>query len=104
MDTDAAGGAGADPMEQLAIDSVDPPEVLEYGGPDPMENLEQKMGEDSASVLPTRADEFQQEAEREIEASKGLDGDATGDEGKMKLVHQVRHQVSVLLRTFFSSD
>ena len=39
-----------------------------------------------------RADEFEQEASREIAATKGLDG---GDEGKMKLVHQVRHQVAI---------
>ncbi|ORX33502.1 putative ATP-dependent RNA helicase [Kockovaella imperatae] len=47
-------------------------------------------------VLPTRADEFEQQAEREVEASKGLDGAASNtDEGKMKLVHQVRHQVAL---------
>lgn len=43
---------------------------------------------------PVRADEFETEAEREVDATKGLGGDATGEEGKMKLVHQVRHQVS----------
>ena len=71
---------------------------------DPMEAMERSMpsanganghtaenGEDP--VMPTRADEFEQQAEREVEASKGLDG--AGDEGKMKLVHQVRHQVAL---------
>ena len=51
-------------------------------------------GDDDEQIKPTRADEFEQEAEREVEVSKGLDGGAT-DEGKMKLVHQVRHQVSL---------
>jgi len=94
FDVDFAGEAGVDPMKQLANGAADPMEHLDNGGggADPMENLEQEMGEDGGTVLPRRADEFEQEAEREVEASKGLDG-AAGDEGKMKLVHQVRHQV-----------
>jgi ATP-dependent RNA helicase DOB1 len=57
---------------------------------DPMEGLEQTMGVESqvpVEGMPVVADEFEQEAEREIEASKGLD--AGEGEGKMKLVHQV---------------
>ena len=65
----------------------------EKGGGDPMENLEHDMGNDGAVTLPRRADEFEEKAEREVKASKGLDGGTTGDEGKIKLVHQVRHQV-----------
>ena len=95
-DMDPGDGAGVDPMEQLANGAGDPMEHLENGGTDPMQNLEQEMGEDSVGALPTRADEFEQQAEREVDVSKGLDGAATGDEGKMKLVHQVRHQVSKL--------
>lgn len=44
-------------------------------------------------MAPVRADEFSTEAEREVDATKGLSGDASAEEGKMKLVHQVRHQV-----------
>ncbi len=63
-------------------------------GVDPMEGLEQQLGpageKDNGTdgAMPVRADEFEQQAEREVEASKGLDGGAA-DEGKMKLVHQV---------------
>lgn len=68
-------------------------------GVDPMEALEaaEPIAEDGeeAPVLPRRADEFEQEAEREVEASKGLGGEV--EEGKMKLVHQVRHQVCLKL-------
>ncbi|KAK4684130.1 ATP-dependent RNA helicase DOB1, partial [Tremellales sp. Uapishka_1] len=60
---------------------------------DPMASLEKEQAGEER-VMPVRADEFEQEAEQEIEASKGLDG-AAADEGKMKLVHQVRHQVAV---------
>lgn len=70
---------------------MDPMQALEDGSADPMDALEAD-GEQQNAVLPRRADEFEQEAEREVEASKGLGGEA--EEGKMKLVHQVRHQVS----------
>jgi ATP-dependent RNA helicase DOB1 len=70
---------GADPMEALETEV------------DPMEKLAGESRENEGTVVPTRADEFEQEAEREVEAAKGLDGAA--EEGKMKLVHQVRHQV-----------
>lgn len=93
VDLDAVGGARVDPMEQLANGAADPMEHLENGAGDPMQNLEHEMGEDGGTVLPTRADEFEQQAEREVEVSKGLDGGSAGDEGKIKLVHQVRHQV-----------
>ena len=71
---------GVDPMDALDNDV------------DPMEKLAHEAGE---TVVPTRADEFEQQAEREVEASKGLDGAV--EEGKMKLVHQVRHQVCTYL-------
>jgi ATP-dependent RNA helicase DOB1 len=73
-----------DPVKTLGT-AVDPMETLEATAVDPMEALEAE-----APVLPRRADEFEQEAEREVEAAKGLNGE---QEGKMKLVHQVRHQV-----------
>jgi ATP-dependent RNA helicase DOB1 len=59
-----------------------------------MASLEAGMSTGDEPVLPTRADEFEQEAEREVEAAKGLDGQAV-EEGKVKLVHQVRHQVCI---------
>ena len=66
-------------------------ERVHIGSEDPMDGLAQQAAEEGM-VIPTRADDFEQEAEREVEASKGLDGAV--EEGKMKLVHQVRHQVS----------
>ena len=66
-------------------------EALDSGG-DAMEALE--------AVMPVLADEFEQEAEREVENAKGLDGKV--EEGKMKLVHQVRHQVSTSQSPFRS--
>lgn len=44
------------------------------------------------------ADSFEQEASREVEASTGLSNNATmevGEDGKVKLSHQVRHQVAL---------
>lgn len=73
-------------MEALASGSTAPV--------DPMASLEAGMSTGDEPVLPTRADEFEQEAEREVEAAKGLDGQAV-EEGKVKLVHQVRHQVCI---------
>ncbi|WVF70153.1 hypothetical protein IAT40_004941 [Kwoniella sp. CBS 6097] len=88
IDTGAQGGAGIDAMEQLdRKGSVDPMEALEG-------QAEGATDAEEGTVQPVRADEFEQEAEREVETSKGLDG-AAAEEGKMKLVHQVRHQVAV---------
>jgi ATP-dependent RNA helicase DOB1 len=88
-DGDAEGGAGVDPMEALENDNSN-------GGGDPMEGLEKDITEvDVPEAVPVRADEFEQEAERVVEAAKGLDGEA-GDEGQVKLVHQVRHQVRLI--------
>ncbi|EIW68625.1 hypothetical protein TREMEDRAFT_63092 [Tremella mesenterica DSM 1558] len=82
-----------DPMETL--EEVDPMAALDNQDQEGKKG-EEGIKEEEAAVgpLPVTADEFEQEAEREIEASKGLDGVAV-DEGKMKLVHQVRHQVAV---------
>lgn len=109
------------PDHDMGAAGVDPMEALENGNtnPDPMEGLERETAEggdgadvraengngngDGEQALPVRADEFETEAEREIEASKGLDG-AAGEEGKMKLVHQVRHQVSSSISLFFSLE
>ena len=98
VDMDSGGAAGVDPMEQLASGNQDSMEQLEKvgNGADPMKELEHQNGDNGDSNMPRRADEFEQEAEMEIEASKGLDGAVTGDEGRMKLVHQVRHQASFL--------
>ena len=99
---DRSGGEGVDPMDLLAADGAEPVHIPD----DPMAALERHHAnaakdddngdEDDrpgGEVQPVRADEFEQEAEREVEASKGLDGGV--DEGKMKLVHQVRHQVAL---------
>nr|XP_031861831.1 uncharacterized protein CI109_002660 [Kwoniella shandongensis]KAA5528903.1 hypothetical protein CI109_002660 [Kwoniella shandongensis] len=78
-----------DPMD--ALDGANAPvDPVNSAVVDPMEALD---GETEAA-MPVRADEFEQQAEREVEAAKGLDGVAA-EEGKMKLVHQVRHQVAV---------
>jgi ATP-dependent RNA helicase DOB1 len=44
-------------------------------------------------VAPVRADEFSTEAEREVDADKGLGGGS--EESKLKLVHSVRHEVRI---------
>lgn len=52
--------------------------------------------EPSAPKMPVVTDDFEQEAEREVAATSGF---AKVEEGeKMRLVHQVRHQVSRLSR------
>jgi len=89
-DADVEGGAGVDPMEALDNGASN--------GGDPMEGLERDITEvEVPGAVPVRADEFEQEAERVVEAAKGLDG-GDGDEGQVKLVHQVRHQVRLLLK------
>jgi len=90
---------------------VDPMEALESNGGDKlisdqtMEGTDTKMtdvGDTSLDVevlseankpMPVITDDFEQEAEREVAATSGF---ASVDEGeKMRLVHQVRHQVSL---------
>ena len=49
-------------------------------------------------VVPVVADSFEQEASREVDASKGLTGASTTqveEDGKIRLSHQVRHQVAL---------
>ncbi|EDO17207.1 hypothetical protein Kpol_1035p20 [Vanderwaltozyma polyspora DSM 70294] len=49
-------------------------------------------------VVPVVADSFEQEESREVEASTGLTNGATApveEDGKVKLKHQVRHQVAL---------
>lgn len=75
----------------------DPMEVLD-------ENLEGETTEDGPveeakdghipGQAPVRVDEYELKAEREVDASKGLGGGDAAEEGKLKLVHEVRHQVS----------
>ncbi|OCF59139.1 ATP-dependent RNA helicase DOB1 [Kwoniella mangroviensis CBS 10435] len=85
---DETAQAGGD-----AMDMLDSGVVSSSKKGDAMEALESGQDVEGATVV--KADEFETEAEREVEASKGLDGAAAGEEGKMKLVHQVRHQVAV---------
>ncbi|KAL7424483.1 ATP-dependent RNA helicase mtr4 [Cryptotrichosporon argae] len=91
-----AGSPGADSLPSKAprLDAepaVDPMAALEAG-----QVAADGHEADGAAHVPgaaaVRADEFSTEAEREVDGAKGL-GDA--DEGKMKLVHSVRHQVAV---------
>ena len=70
---------------------VDPMAALE-GDDDPMGALDKAAGAGEEEARPKRADEFEQKAEREVATSTTLGGGA--EKGKMKLVHQVRHQVS----------
>jgi ATP-dependent RNA helicase DOB1 len=91
---------------------VDPMEALERGtggsnaGDQTMEDVEQSNGNvgdasidvelpsESSKPMPVVTDDFEQEAEREVAATSGF---AKVEEGeKMRLVHQVRHQVSLL--------
>lgn len=101
--------ASSKPAKQARIDADDDESDVDMptGPPtqDPMLALEQAEAADGTpdgpvdeadgivpGNAPVRADEFSTEAEREVDAAKGL---GEGDEGKMKLVHQVRHQVAV---------
>lgn len=84
-------------MEALDADADDPMAALERAqGTDTagQDGDADEDGEDEQRIVPQRADEFQTEASREVEAAKGLDN-APAEEGKMKLVHQVRHQVAL---------
>ena len=113
------GMAKADRMrddDSTSDDDEDPMDKLANGtnGADPMEGLENQLGNgangarhadedgdekmEDHQVVPTRADEFEQQAETVVDAKGGLE--AAEDEGKMKLVHQVRHQVSLLLHCY----
>lgn len=88
----------------------DPMAALEEAQKDPMEALDENLkGETSENgpveeakdahipgQAPVRADEYELKAEREVDASKGLGGGDAAEEGKLKLVHEVRHQVSYL--------
>ena len=50
------------------------------------------------AVVPVLADSFEQEASREVDASKGLTNSETlqaEQDGKVRLSHQVRHQVAL---------
>lgn len=68
----------------------DPMAALDAGDAD--QSIEDDDDASTVQPAPVVTDDFEQEAEREVAASKGF---AATDEGeKMKLVHQVRHQVS----------
>lgn len=85
-----------DDAEVSKESSVDPMAALDAAlekAPTADGEVEEATDAHIPGAAPVRADEYELEAEREVEASKGLGGDAV-EEGKMKLVHQVRHQVS----------
>ncbi|KAI8385265.1 ATP-dependent RNA helicase DOB1 [Nakaseomyces glabratus] len=53
---------------------------------------------ETSKIVPIVADDFEQEASREVDASAGLSTQATTEveeDGKVKLSHQVRHQVAL---------
>lgn len=53
---------------------------------------------ETSKIIPIVADDFEQEASREVDASAGLSTQATTEveeDGKVKLSHQVRHQVAL---------
>ncbi|CCH46678.1 ATP-dependent RNA helicase [Wickerhamomyces ciferrii] len=70
--------------------------------PTPIPNESKKTKKDKklvdkkekSEVVPLVADSFEQEASREVQASSGL-MPKTSEEAKVKLSHQVRHQVAV---------
>lgn len=77
--------------EQNAVQSVKKPRNFEKKLIDKKESKK-----DAQNVV--AADSFEQEASREVEASTGLSNNATmevGEDGKVKLSHQVRHQVAL---------
>lgn len=83
-----------DEEEMSGVTTADPMAALE-AAEERGEGIHDGEVEEAPGLVPgrapIRADEFEQEAEREVDATKTLGGG--GDEGKMKLVHQVRHQV-----------
>jgi ATP-dependent RNA helicase DOB1 len=57
-------------------------------------SIDVELPSESSKPMPVVTDDFEQEAEREVAATSGF---AKVEEGeKMRLVHQVRHQVSLL--------
>ncbi|KIR97761.1 ATP-dependent RNA helicase DOB1 [Cryptococcus deuterogattii 2001/935-1] len=77
-------------QEDGADDHMDVLEKGKDGQPrDPMEALEEV-------AMPKVEDEYEVQAEREVDAAKDFaDVTAPGQEAKLKLVHQVRHQVAI---------
>lgn len=71
-----------------STEPADPMAALEQNG-----RVEEAADGDIPGDAPVRVDEVEIEATREIEAAKGLGGGDAPEGGKMKLVHQVRHQV-----------
>lgn len=98
------GGAEDDPMASLekadgdvtlgdiTARTIDPDESMAQDGDDKLDETVQQA-QTVAKNLPVVTDDFEQEAEREVAATSGF---AKVEEGeKMKLVHQVRHQVAL---------
>lgn len=103
-----------DEAEEPQSAQEDPMAALEEAQKDPMEALDENLkGETSEDgpveeakdalipgQAPVRADEYELKAEREVDASKGLGGGDAAEDGKLKLVHEVRHQVSHRTRDY----
>lgn len=85
-------------------DETDPKETHEDGSSDDKPSKKVKKGKKlidektKSKVVPVVADTFEQEASREVVASTGLTNNTTTQveqDGKVKLSHQVRHQVAL---------
>jgi hypothetical protein len=89
-----------DPMEALektaGNDTIGDETMEDLGSRDPEigdVSVDVAPASESSKAMPVVTDDFEQEAEREVAATSGF---AKVEEGeKMRLVHQVRHQVSI---------
>lgn len=87
-------------------EEADPMEALENGNDGTEDqNMDQDVAKDdetTPAVAPVKVtDDFEQQAEREVAATAGFA--AVDEKEKMRLVHQVRHQVSDMLSCFRAS-
>lgn len=91
------------PSETSKVELVEDEDPSKKRPASPVANDEQKKAKkekklvdkkEKSEVVPLVADSFEQEASREVKASSGL-MPKTDQDGKVKLSHQVRHQVAV---------
>lgn len=91
------------PSDTSKVELVEDEDSSKKRPASPVANDEQKKAKkekklvdkkEKSEVVPLVADSFEQEASREVKASSGL-MPKTDQDGKVKLSHQVRHQVAV---------
>lgn len=91
------------PSDTSKVELVEDEDPSKKRPASPVANDEQKKAKkekklvdkkEKSEVVPLVADSFEQEASREVKASSGL-MPKTDQDGKVKLSHQVRHQVAV---------